>query len=580
MKRLKILLILLITITAFPIFSNGKRKCTHRLATYNIRYTPNPKSAKDTGAREWKNRATLCFDIIKRYDFDVIGFQELSGDGSSYRNPGTGRSQLQDIKHTLKDYKILAWDRDGNKRLEYVGLAFKRKRYDLLDSGSFFISSTPEKYSHGWDTKVVKYPRNVGWAKLKDKKTGDIFIYASTHTNNGWSLDGPYGSQIIVKKINEIAGELPVMIVGDFNTKRLPSDQMGMKAYLAAFHDAAISVPAEKNVCLPKSKPNINWTFNWFHPAEEKTVNSQELDYQFYRGMNIMERHIVTDDYEFDGARYPSSDHFPVFVVAEISPVSPKAIFVDSEANTGGDGSITHPFKSISEGLEVSEINDTIYVAEGKYCESLHPNFSVTLLGGFDHDFTQQVSRSTISGVGLNEPPIYASDGINLTLKNFNISDYTSPQQQLDGAILFRGSDLIMENVVLENNSALGYGGALAIYDISKPEQCECNNIKISNCVFRNNKAKCGGAIAAGFYDKMNITGCSFENNSADESASALYITFGKPENKRIWFTNAKGVLTDCSFISSPAANICQQFINEEMPKTSLVFERVSFTIK
>ncbi len=546
---------------------------THRLATYNIRYTG---ASTDTDGKDWGQRGPVCRDVILNYDFDIVGFQEVTGAGRSYRNPLTNRTQLEDLRAWLLDYELIAWDRDGTKQQEYVAIAYKTDKYDLLDQGSFFISSTPDQTSNGWDTYIESHPRRVGWLKLQDKSTGEQFIYACTHTNDGWSLDGSYGSQVVASRIKEIAGDLPVMLVADFNTSRIDRDRKGLKAYQAAFHDAALEVPSDKNYSLPVTNRSADWTYNAFYPVSDMSYTGKEVDMQFYRGMNILERHIVTEEFTYNGEQYPSSDHFPVYVVAELSPVSKKTLYVDASSGSG-NGSVSSPFSTISEAVAVADIDDTILVAAGEYNESISPKYSITIEGGYTAGFSKKDGITTISGTGLSTPPVYADSNIDLTLRNLTISGYQSPDNTLDGAILFRGSSLTMEDLIMEDNIAKDYGGALNIYNITTTKYCECNNIKATNCILRNNTSNYGGAWAVGFYDTMDIDCCSFENNTANKSAGAIYLTFGTPESSRIWFTEAKALITNSSFTGNSSKGSGTFYINDEMPNVQITISNTTF---
>lgn len=541
---------------------------THKLATFNVRYTG---AATDTEGKAWGERGPLCRDVILNYDLDIVGFQELSGAGRAYRNPKTGRTQLADLRAWLPDYELIAWDRDGSKALEYVGTAYKKSRYELLDQGWFFLGPTPEKYSFGWDTKIETHPRILGWLKLKDKKTGEQFVYATTHTNDGWSLDGPYGSQLIANKMKEIAGNLPVMVVADYNTNRVAVHaQMGLKAYHAAFHDAALDVPEAMNYSLPVTNRACNWTYNAFNPVSNLTHTGSEIDFQFYKGMKILERHIITEEFTLNGVQYPSSDHFPLYVVAELAPVAPKNIYVDNKGGSGGNGSKTAPFATIADAIAASDIDDTIYVTAGTYSESVQPKYSVSILGGYDSSFSKVEGMTEIDGATLAYPQIYAPTYVNLTLKNLKLSNYASTDAYRDGAVLFRGNTLDMENMVFENNTAKQFGGAVSVVTYGSTKYCDSNNVKAVNCVFRGNKATTGGAMAVGLYDRFTLDGCSFEDNTATDGGSALYLTFGAPDATRIWFTEARADLFNSSFSGNKSSKTGTIKIDDTMPNVNV----------
>lgn len=144
----------------------------HKFATINARYC----AAGDTGAKQWKNRRTSFGNVINGYDFDVMGFQEVSG--SAAGKGGMDDAMLTNIKTLFKKYTFKEWDRDGSAKKEYVVIAYKTSRYSLLDFGSFFISPTPGTASNGWDNQGNgKHKRCIGWVKLQDKTTKEVFLF-------------------------------------------------------------------------------------------------------------------------------------------------------------------------------------------------------------------------------------------------------------------------------------------------------------------------------------------------------------------------------------------------------------------
>lgn len=564
---------ILLTLTAM--LAATATASTHRLATYNIRFG---NSDPDTGGKDWGQRGPVCRDVVLNYDFDVVGFQEVGGSGRTYRNPLTGRTQLDDLKAWLTDYEIVAWDRNGSSRQEYVATAYKKSRYEVVDQGSFFISTTPETFSYGWDTTIEGHPRVLGWLRLRDKSSGEEFIYATTHTNDGWSLDGPYGSQLVAAKIKEIAGSLPVMVVADYNSSRTAAHaQKGLKAYHALLRDAALEVPSDKNYSLPVTNPQVTWTYNAYHAATEQSYTGSEIDFQFFLGMNILERHIVTEEFDYDGTAIPSSDHFPVFVVAELSAEQPRTLYVDAQAGAGGDGTLGAPYATIGEACAAANLGDAICVAAGTYRESVQPTCTVAISGGFTDGFTATGGTTIIDGEGLATPPIYAPGQISLTLRDLTVRGYTSTSAKTDGAILFRGADLTMERVVVEDNAASDYGGGLAVYDPDYTQYCAANNVAMRGCTFRGNSANYGAAAALGAYSLIEIDGCTFDGNTAAMSGGAVYMTFGTPESSRIWFTEAEAHVYNCSFVGNASTRSGTLYVNDEMPNVKATVVNTTF---
>jgi hypothetical protein len=82
---------------------------------------------------------------------------------------------------------------DSNPFGSHNFVLYKAEKFDLIDSGTRFVSASGER------TKAGSWPDNGGgvgglyddlgdytWVVLQDKETGLRSIYASIHTYNGW----------------------------------------------------------------------------------------------------------------------------------------------------------------------------------------------------------------------------------------------------------------------------------------------------------------------------------------------------------------------------------------------------------
>ena len=70
---------------------------------------------------------------------------------------------------------------DGAEKGEFMAVYYLRDRFELLDSGTFWLSETPDKVSRGWDGACN---RTVTWVELKDRKSGKEFFYFNTHLDH------------------------------------------------------------------------------------------------------------------------------------------------------------------------------------------------------------------------------------------------------------------------------------------------------------------------------------------------------------------------------------------------------------
>ena len=62
---------------------------------------------------------------------------------------------------------------------EYAPLFYRKDKYEVLDSNTFWLAENPDSVGMmGWDAVCV---RIATWAKFKDKATGKIFMAVNTH---------------------------------------------------------------------------------------------------------------------------------------------------------------------------------------------------------------------------------------------------------------------------------------------------------------------------------------------------------------------------------------------------------------
>ena len=277
----------------------------HRFATFNIRYC-NPSNG-DAGDRLWANRKSVVGRIVTDYDFDIVGMEEVLGNN---RDPQSGKSQLQDLRDMLPGYADWAVEREG-RQYEHNVIFYKREKYELLDKGLFYLNEHPETPGPGWVGTEEQLPRALGWAHLRDKASGRDFFFAVVHTNYGASKSGIESCKLIGQRMSEIAGQKPVVLVGDFNMRRNDHAE-AWRGVASCLTDAALCT---KTSCVPRGE--ITHTASNWLPATHPGCKGSEFDYVFFKRMIPLSRHIITEDY---GRSIAPSDHFPLLVRFRFSP--------------------------------------------------------------------------------------------------------------------------------------------------------------------------------------------------------------------------------------------------------------------
>ena len=167
-----------------------------------------------------ESRSANVIDLILKNDPDVLLLQEVSVEWIPY---------LQTFM-AENGYSYYGYGRYGGELSaevlqsgdQFTPVLWKTEKYDLVDSGHFWLSDTPEVQSAAYmDGTVSNYPRCVNWAILKDKEAGKEFLTTSVHTAPGGEDKDrkirAKSSYQIATTLNEIRDGRPAILAGDWN---------------------------------------------------------------------------------------------------------------------------------------------------------------------------------------------------------------------------------------------------------------------------------------------------------------------------------------------------------------------------
>lgn len=262
------------------------------VASYNIRLHTKVDYKHNDG---WQERRDVMCDLVAFAAFDIFGAQEVFHD------------QLMDMLERLPGYAHIGGARDdGGTTGEYSPIFYRKDRFEVLESGTFWISETPEEVSFGWDADCR---RVCSWAYLKDKKTKKKFWYFNTHLDHKGVVAREEGAKLLIKKINEMCGDKArVILSGDFNTNQ---NSVPYGIITSVMADAYEASPVK---FAPAG------TFNNFNAKRSK---KDRIDHVFVKGFDVKRYGILTNIYWSEpnteasgknGKIHLPSDHYPVQV--------------------------------------------------------------------------------------------------------------------------------------------------------------------------------------------------------------------------------------------------------------------------
>ena len=268
--------------------SSGQEETVLNVITFNIRNN-NPND----GINIWDNRKEMAADVFLDYGVDIAGLQEVK------------KQQLDDLNGLLPGYAYVGVGRvDGKAGGEYCPIYYRKEKLTLLESGTQWLSETPEVIgSKGWDAAL---PRIFTWGKFKNIDNGKEFFFINTHFDHRGEEARVQSSSLLLDKAEELTGgKFPVIITGDFNYTRDKEGYgiMTRKGDSFTFHDSRdiTKIPFT-------GRPHSS---NGFREREESRI----IDYVFVNdGIGVEEYDILT--IKKDSVYV--SDHYPVLSILSL----------------------------------------------------------------------------------------------------------------------------------------------------------------------------------------------------------------------------------------------------------------------
>ena len=254
-----------------------------RVMSYNIRLATTRDSIN-----YWPNRKDRVAGLIRYHHPDLLGVQEALP------------VQIADLDGTLTAYSRYGVGReDGQQKGEFSAIYFRKNRFKLLDSGTFWLSPEPQKPgSIGWDAAIT---RICSWVKLKDLNSREVIYYFNTHFDHRGKVAREKSAELILQQIREIAGQAPVILTGDLNVP--PSSS----AYHTLVTNSGLQDARQISQYPPYGPAS---TFSGFRVDRPM---GQTIDYILVnKPVRVLQHAVLTDQQE---GYYPS-DHLPV--VAEL----------------------------------------------------------------------------------------------------------------------------------------------------------------------------------------------------------------------------------------------------------------------
>ncbi len=251
----------------------------YKVVSYNLKYDYD-------NSRKFQERKLVVAKQILSYNADIIGVQEA--------NEGWMQGE-HSLPKLLEGYDFVGVGReDGKMQGEFAAIFYKKEQFDLVDSGHFWFSETPEKVSFGWDAACI---RICSFASFKNRENGEYFTHYNLHIDHEGPVSREKSIELLLEKVGK--SQYPYIITGDFNFEE------GCKTYCKLVNQSVMD-----GKYVAKETMDIA-TFNNFDL--DRTEEHITIDFAFFKRDDfVILSYKVDNSYRYDNL--PVSDHYPVIV--------------------------------------------------------------------------------------------------------------------------------------------------------------------------------------------------------------------------------------------------------------------------
>ena len=245
--------------------------------TYNIRLD----HAGD-GVNRWDMRKANLVTQLGFYEPDIFGIQE----GLPH--------QVKYLDSALADYAYVGVGRDdGEEKGEFSAIYYKTETFKLLESGTFWLSTTPQKPSVGWDAAL---PRVCTYGLYEKKSDGRKFWVFNTHFDHIGVEARVNSMKLILSQMERFNTEnLPAVLMGDLNVEPTEGPILEMTKKL---NDTRASAALTFG-------PDATFNGFKFDETPQKRIDYIAINAQ----LSALKYAVLTDSYD---QKY-ISDHFAVY---------------------------------------------------------------------------------------------------------------------------------------------------------------------------------------------------------------------------------------------------------------------------
>jgi len=262
-----------------------------RVASFNIRFD-NGGPASQTATNGWLNgsepRRDMVIALVQEIDPDLLGVQEALA------------NQVDDLVAAFPEFRFVGVGRDDGVRAgEFAGIFYRPDRFELLQQGYFWLSTTPEIPGTVFENSGSI--RMATWIIVRDIASNREVFVLNTHWDNQDQTSRELSALLIRERLGSLGAGRPTIMTGDLNANE---SNVAVQALLAAEPaDTPRLIDGFRQV-VPESQGD-ELTFHNFTGG----TTGERIDYVLHTDPFLTDAATIhRNDFS---ARFPS-DHYPV----------------------------------------------------------------------------------------------------------------------------------------------------------------------------------------------------------------------------------------------------------------------------
>ncbi len=227
-----------------------------------------------------EEREEIVIQNIRNHNPDSFGLQEATPEW------------IEAIAKAMPDYAYVGVGRNADGSGEASPVFYKKDKYELIDSGTFWLSKTPERPSRGWD---AMFNRICTYVVLRNKETRFVYAHFNAHFDHLGVIARLESVAVVSDKISKICNTFPVVFTGDLN------DPEGGEMYNRVLETGLRDTKYLAETADDKTT---------FHGYSDLMTKEKPIDFIFVNAMATKVATYKVDTTKYDGEY--ASDHHPV----------------------------------------------------------------------------------------------------------------------------------------------------------------------------------------------------------------------------------------------------------------------------